>query len=1020
MNIMRFLPRFRKACHALPELEQRETWSRREIEAFQLERLNTLWLHAITHVPYYRQLAATAGLPPRFANLAEYRARVPILPKALVRAEPRAFLSARGLPGHWTRTGGSTGSPMSTFWGKDAHLEMLRTRYRLYASWGLDLFAPTAYLWGHSSSLKPGWAGITARCRQTLEDWLRSRLRLSAYHLGRDDLSRYLRQLATFRPAALYGYSRALYLLALEAEAQGFQYPSLKVVFMTGEPAFSYLVEGVERCLGVPAVVEYGTVECGLIAGEARDRTLRVREDRVLAETVLREDGRFDIVVTILDNPSFPLIRYAIEDVTDALLDWPDRGFAVLKNVSGRNNDLIVSRTGRFLHSARFDALFKYQSKGIRRFRVRQHADGSLAVSLEVDGPPAAIDLAGLEQKIRDLVEGYPVRVEVMTALPQTPSGKHRLVLSDLDVARQSPGTASTANGHRDNGKAENLSRALLSLEERGVPLEAGASASASSPLCRKPSLLRQLLYRPGLSFLMEAHNGLSARIAEEAGFEALWASGLSISAAMGVRDSNEASWTQVLEVLEFMSDVTRIPILVDGDTGYGNFNNRRRLVQKLEQRDIGGVCIEDKIFPKTNSFLHGTAQPLAEIDEFCGRIRAGKDAQKSDAFVIIARVEALIAGWGLEEALRRAEAYRRAGADAILIHSAQRHAREVLAFKEEWGDRLPVVIVPTKYYSVPTEVFRRAGFAAVIWANHLMRSCITAMQRTAQQVFEEQTLVGVEDRIAQLAEVFRLQGQHELEEAEKRYLPRKAGSTRALILAAQRGEELGELTESRPRCMVEIAGKPVLTQVADTFRAAGIKDLAVVRGYCKNAVNLAGLTYFDNDQAETTGDVYSLYQALPALEGSCIIAPGHVLFNRYIAHALLDLDADFAIVVDTRWEEGRVRDRTPAYVTCSEGSARHSFYSPVQVLDILSKPEEGPIHGEWIGLLKTSEQGTSQLRELLSGLAADMPTLRSMTLPDLLRRLLSAGKDIQVFYIAGHWLEVGSLDDILVGSTLP
>ena len=121
---------------------------------------------------------------------------------------------------------------------------------------------------------------------------------------------------------------------------------------------------------------------------------------------------------------------------------------------------------------------------------------------------------------------------------------------------------------------------------------------------------LRAALQSPDLAFLMEAHNGLSARIVEEAGFKGIWASGLSMSAALGVRDSNEASWTQVLEVLEFMADATSIPILVDGDTGYGNFNNVRRLVKKLCQRNVAGVCIEDKLFPKTNSFI-GDGQPL-------------------------------------------------------------------------------------------------------------------------------------------------------------------------------------------------------------------------------------------------------------------------------------------------------------------------------------------------------------------------------------------------------------------------
>src|SRR5262245_50708877 len=145
----------------------------------------------------------------------------------------------------------------------------------------------------------------------------------------------------------------------------------------------------------------------------------------------------------------------------------------------------------------------------------------------------------------------------------------------------------------------------------------------------KKTTCLRRMLTSPDLSFLMEAHNGLSAKIAEEAGFEGIWGSGLSISAALGVRDNNEASWTQVLEVVEFMADATTVPILFDGDTGYGNFNSARRLVMKLEQRGIAGVCIEDKLFPKTNSFIRGTAQPLADMHEHAGKIRAMKEAQR-------------------------------------------------------------------------------------------------------------------------------------------------------------------------------------------------------------------------------------------------------------------------------------------------------------------------------------------------------------------------------------------------------
>lgn len=279
------------------------------------------------------------------------------------------------------------------------------------------------------------------------------------------------------------------------------------------------------------------------------------------------------------------------------------------------------------------------------------------------------------------------------------------------------------------------------------------------------------MLQSKELSFVMEAHNGLSARIVEETGFKGIWASGLSISAAMGVRDNNEASWTQVLEVLEFMSDHTNIPILLDGDTGYGNFNNARRLVRKLEQRGVAGVCIEDKLFPKTNSFL-GDAQPLADIEEFAGKIRAMKDYQKDPNFCVVARVESFIAGWPLEEALTRAHAYKKAGADAILMHSKKGDSSDIDAFMKNWDNSIPVVIVPTKYYAVPTQHFRDIGVSTIIWANHNLRSSITAMQKVSAQIFKDQSLINVEKNVAPVNEIFRLQNAHELEEAEDRYLP--------------------------------------------------------------------------------------------------------------------------------------------------------------------------------------------------------------------------------------------------------
>ncbi len=288
-----------------------------------------------------------------------------------------------------------------------------------------------------------------------------------------------------------------------------------------------------------------------------------------------------------------------------------------------------------------------------------------------------------------------------------------------------------------------------------------------------KTEQFKQMLQSDQLEFILEAHNGLSAKIVEEAGFKGIWGSGLSISASLGVRDNNEASWTQVLDVLEFMSDATSIPILVDADTGYGNFNNMRRLVRKLEQRNVAAVCIEDKLFPKTNSLLDDEAQPLAGIEEFSGKIRAAKDTQQDPNFCVVARVEAFIAGWGLGEALKRAEAYALAGADAILIHSKEKTADEVLSFMKEWQNFAPVIIVPTTYYRTQTQEFADAGVRMIIWANHLMRASVQMMKGIASEIYNEQSLMTVEDKIAPVKEIFRMTGMSELKEAEKRYLPK-------------------------------------------------------------------------------------------------------------------------------------------------------------------------------------------------------------------------------------------------------
>jgi phosphoenolpyruvate phosphomutase len=513
----------------------------------------------------------------------------------------------------------------------------------------------------------------------------------------------------------------------------------------------------------------------------------------------------------------------------------------------------------------------------------------------------------------------------------------------------------------------------------------------------------------------MESHNGLSARIVEEAGFEGIWASGLSISAAMGVRDSNEASWTQVLEVIEFMSDRTTIPILLDGDTGFGNFNNMRRLVQKLEQRDIAGVCIEDKLFPKTNSFIGGEQQALADIHEFCGKIKAAKDTQRSSDFCVIARVEAFIAGWGQEEALKRATAYCEAGADAILVHSKRNEPDDILGFMKEWNNDCPIVIVPTMYYRTPTQAFEKAGISTVIWANHMLRSSISIMQKAAKQIFEERTLTGIESGIVPVREVFRLQNADELKKAEKVYLP-QVESVKGIVLAASKGTDFGILTDDKPKCMLEVFGKTILSRIVKTLSNCRIKDISVVVGYKHKAVNLANLNYVMNKEYSNTGALNSLCAAKDELSGTAVICFGDVLFEERILEDLLHTREDIVLAVDTSWCQGLKSDRTiDAVIGVEPPSNAYLSERCVPLKDIGIHIEHRAASGEWIGLMKVSPKGSDIVRTQLERFRSEDEALfMKASMVDFLKYLMENDIRVSINYFSGRWLDIDSVEDIV------
>lgn len=285
---------------------------------------------------------------------------------------------------------------------------------------------------------------------------------------------------------------------------------------------------------------------------------------------------------------------------------------------------------------------------------------------------------------------------------------------------------------------------------------------------------LRKLLNKSKPAIAMASHNPLSANLAAEAGFNAVWVSGFELSASYAVPDASLLPMSTHLEmtrsIAESLADKS-FPLVVDVDTGFGNAINVAYIIPRFEAAGAAAVVIEDKQFPKDSSLRTNGRQILVTVEEFQGKIAAAK--AKSDSMLIIARTEALIAGLGQEEAQRRALAYVEAGADAILIHSKQPTPEEILSFCRSWPEeQVPLVLVPTSYPQLSfTDIAALGKVGLIICGNHAIRASVASMRNVFGRILKDDGLAGVEKNIASVSEIFELQGDSAMRKLEKDYL---------------------------------------------------------------------------------------------------------------------------------------------------------------------------------------------------------------------------------------------------------
>ena len=284
-----------------------------------------------------------------------------------------------------------------------------------------------------------------------------------------------------------------------------------------------------------------------------------------------------------------------------------------------------------------------------------------------------------------------------------------------------------------------------------------------------KSDILRNKLESKSILKVGGAFDAMSAKLVENSGFDAIWAGSFGISATHALPDASILTMTEFLNVASNMEDACDIPIIADCDTGFGGPSNVSHMVKKYEKTGVAAVCIEDKTFPKQNSFLENSKQELLPEKEFVAKIIAAKEAKENSNFMIIGRTEALISGLGMKEAVKRANAYEKAGADAILIHSKQDSPEEIFEFSESWGGTLPLVVVPTSFPTVKIDELISHKIKMVIYANQTLRATHAIISKVLEQLKNSASINDLSIDMTSMQEIFQLQETYNIKKQEEK-----------------------------------------------------------------------------------------------------------------------------------------------------------------------------------------------------------------------------------------------------------
>ena len=538
---------------------------------------------------------------------------------------------------------------------------------------------------------------------------------------------------------------------------------------------------------------------------------------------------------------------------------------------------------------------------------------------------------------------------------------------------------------------------------------------------------LKNTLNKTGFIRAIEAHSGLSGLIVESSGFDAIWESSLTDSASKGLPDASIVGNEGRLHTINEILNVTTKPMIVDGDTG-GDSDNFRFLVKRLERLGVSAVIIEDKVFPKRNSFGGTDASSMEDPELFSKKIVAGRNARARDDFLIIARLESLVAGIGMNDTVLRAEKYMRAGADGIMIHSKLKNPEEIITFSkkfkvlcEKLNKRPFLISVPTTYNSIKDSELKDLGFNIVIHANHLLRASFEAMSETASKIIDSDRSKEVDDQIVSVKKVFSIVGYDKIVERESE--KNDLDDLNVIIPSAGDSKEFDNTSKS----FLQINDFPLIQHQIESIHKAGLDKIVVItpqnnndfKIFEKNGVNLCKTNSSKSNQL-----FKSLLSARESMENGFLIIFGDIIFNEELLISLINSDKDIVLGIDNSYKFHKHNQDKKLDLIITEESSETKFRSLntnslERITNIGKSISINEADGEFIGMGYFSKSAAQKLLKIVDELNEssnkfhEAKSFETADLTDVIQELIDRGNEVFARRTYKGWIEIHSMDDV-------